>query len=344
MKKVISLIACVVLLVGCSRGQKKSDAKKTPTKPSSEVSVLPKVTSPVPPGSPGVTGSPGVVGTAIPPAGPSPVVSVPPKQGPAGPSPVASVPPVAVAPAPGAPRRDDNGTPEPGVLAKRTADYLADISPVPLARMLRPESAAAKEVVKAQDLFRLGQTDGAIDILAEAIKNPDLNGGRTVFVRTQIAMLLSSGRVDEAKALTIQYATDEHPEFVGPIITRYLIEEKHDPDAAVAWTDQLGKLPLKPHVVTLNFSDRLVALSAADRLNEVIQNVPGIVEEEDGMKICVGAAMGMIKTSDFDKAESFLAAVEKASGDDPNYESALKFLNGMLESARASKTNAVPGA
>lgn len=328
MKRAASLILGAVLLTGCGRGQKKAEATAPSAKPAPVASAQPRTNPAVVSAS---SGGIGQVASISKPSVPSPV------------APPSATQPGVVPPAVDTPEVGDGLRPGSVAPEKGTPEALADFSIVPLSRRLRPDSAAAREIAKAQELFRQGRTDAALAVLSAAVTDPDLEGGRAVLVRMQVATLLASGRLDEAKALSIEYATGEQPEFTGPIVTRYLITEKGDAAAAVAWTDQVATLPLKDYVATLNHSDRLVALASAGRLDEVVFSLPAIVTKDEGLKICVGASLGMIKVSNFDGAERFISSVGAYTGDDPTYTGAMKYLSAMLESSRAGKTNAVPG-
>ncbi len=229
--------------------------------------------------------------------------------------------------------------PSPATPAPKQTPSLTTFLAVPPAGVLDPESKAGKVVAQAQELFKQGQTKEALDLLSEAAKDPDCENGRAIVVGKLVSLLLVSGRVEDAEAVCIQHATGENSAFfTGCSVTRYLIEEKDDAVAAVAWTERVAALPLEGFAADLNSADHLTALSAAGRLDEVIQSIPEIVTQANdaqNAKIFGMVAERMIGNSDFDSAEHLLGAIDKAASDKQAYSSMVSTLRNRIERARA---------
>jgi hypothetical protein len=212
---------------------------------------------------------------------------------------------------------------------------------------LDPESNAARAVAQAQDLFRQGETNAAVEVLKKAVKDPTCETGRPWLVQMLVAALLASGRVEDAEATCIEYATDQNPKlYCGSVVTRYLIEEKGDAESALAWTARLEKLELGGAPAELILRDRLMSLEAAGRIDEIVERVPEIVaytNEAQNMRIMLSVANDMIARSHFDNAERFLASIEAAAGEGKAYSGMVSGLRKRLESVRAESASPAPG-
>jgi hypothetical protein len=314
MKHVVPLMVSLVLLVGCSREQQKPEAKAPPV-PAVPVAVAqPKVKPVVPPASPVKVAAQSVKPSAVP-------------------SGVKEVTPV--------PSGSTNRKP-----------VSVDTFLMP-AGSLASDSEAGMAFAKAQELFQQGQTNAAVDVLTAAVSSSSAENGRPVLIRKLVALLLSSGRVDDAQAACVAYAKDEKAPlgggFIAPpyqLITQYLIEEKGDAAAAVAWTEQLATLPLSGLAAGINFQDHLTALCAAGRADAVIQSVPDILaftNEVWSASLVQKVASDMITSSDFDNAERFLSAVEAAPNGKAAHVSTVESMRKTLRSAREAQPAAAPG-
>lgn len=213
------------------------------------------------------------------------------------------------------------------------------------ASVLDPESEARKAASQAQGLFLQGQTNAAIDVLGAAIRRPDVENGRHVLVCMLVSLLMASGRDADAQAIGLEYATAEDDRlFCGPLIASCLIE-RGDAAAAVIWTERLAALPLPPEAADLNFGDHLAALSAAGRLDEALERVPGMLMGADparNVALVRSVATRMIAGSDFAGAEGFLSAVEAAAGGKEPYVGAVSNGRAELTQARARPADAAP--
>lgn len=307
MKNTVSLIAGVVLLVGCGRGDKQPETKKPATQPA-PVAVAPTKTRPV------VTP---VVVTALP------------KDRPA-------VPPAArVTPVPAEP--DD-------LASVPTSAFLQ----VPPASILDPASDAGRLLAEAQELFRQGQVDAAIDTLAAAVKDPAFENGRQVLVGKLVSLLLASARVADAQAVCMQYPGDERAVANIGQVNGYLTKIG-DMNAAADWAAQLEALPLSGPAADQNSIFLLSTLAKAGRIDEAIERVPGIVEGPDearNIRVLNAAAGGMLKSSDLENGARLLAAIEEATGGNNAYAGMVSNLRvlqqGMEEMARTRPAGATP--
>lgn len=286
-----------VLLVGCSREPQKPESKAPPAKPAPITATQPKSTTGMPPVS--------VTKTAAPSTAPV----------------VASI----IASAPNAP-------------TNRLPASLSSFLRYPPPERLDPESEAGRTLTRAQELFRQGETNAATDLLKTAVKGPGSETASRELVRSLVALLLGSGRVDEGQAICMEYAVSSDPTlFCGPSVTHYLIEEKGDAAAAVAWTEQLAALPLQGFAADMNLADHLTALSAAGRRDEVIQRVPDIVVQTNDVRnarILGIVAERMIRASDFDGADLVLGAIEKDAGSKAAYSGMVTGLRGLMDRER----------
>lgn len=309
MKHAAIVLASLVLLVGCGR-KKQEPQTKAPSDAPVPAATAPRNDKPL-----------------------SPPVK-PAKQG---------VKPSAVPTAAAKPDLPKNVVRIPSGSTNRQASIDSFLMP---AGFLPPESAAGGAFAKAQDLFLQGQTNAAVDVLTEAVNNPSNENGRPVLIRKLVALLLSSGRVDDARAACIAYAKDEKSALgaspIAPpyhLVTQYLIEEKGDADAAVAWTEQLAKLPLSGLAASANVADYLSALYAAKRVDEIMQSVPVILaytNEVWSASLVRSVASDMIAHSDFDSAGRFLSAVEASANGRAAYADTIGSMRKQLESARAT--------
>jgi hypothetical protein len=256
-----------------------------------------------------------------------------------------------------------NPVAKPTMPAKPEMPHVAQVAPVPVAsepvaatsrmprsvaeffRMPPPGAAGVGEatnvVAQAQKLFQQGEVNAAADLLTKALDDPAQEDGHLAILHLLTAVLLASERVDDAQAVCAQYATEDLPGvFSGSIVTRYLLEEKGDAAAALAWTERLDALPLSGRAKNQNLKDNLMALSAAGRVDEVVQRVPEVVartgtdDVAKNMFVLDSVVYGMIKRSDFGNAERLVDAIEAAVGSNQAYADRVSRLRDTVKSAR----------
>lgn len=213
---------------------------------------------------------------------------------------------------------------------------------VPAPSELRPDSEAGKALAKAQELYRQGETNAAGAVLSNAVKDPSCAKGRSMLNRKLVALYLCSGRVEDAQAACVAYVQSGAPElFGGAIVTTYLIEEKRDANAAVSWTERLRKLKLSAAAEHQNLYDNLTALSAAGQMDEVVRRLPDILSrtnDVETVEIMGSVAAFMMKRSEFDHAQRFLDAVEKAGGGRNDCAAMVSLQRKRLEGARTQNS------
>lgn len=307
MKNVAWMMVGLVLFVGCGRGQQKPEAKAPTAAKPPVVVTQPKVT---------------------------PVTSV-----------KVATPSVAPSAVPAAVTQSGQVR-----IVAPAASAAANRKPVSIDTFLMPaaglpaDSEAGVAVAKALELYQQGQTNAAVDVLTAAVKGSSFESGRPVLTRKLVALLLASGRLDEAQAACVAFAKDEKAQSgMSPIappyhqITQYLIEEKGDAAAAVSWTEQLAALPLSGMAAGVVYRDRLTALCAAGRTDEVIQSVPEILSltnEVWSASLVQQVASDLIASSDFDNAERFLSAVEASANGRAAYVDTVGSMRQTMQSAR----------
>lgn len=239
-----------------------------------------------------------------------------------------------------------SGVPPLAASTNRTPISLAIFLRVPPPGFLSPESDAGKAVAKAQELFRQGQTNAAVDALAKAVKDPASENGRAIVARKLICLLLYADRVADAQAAYIASATDERTaEFNVGLVNGYLMGEKQMPEAAAEWAARLEELPLRGCAADYNLGYRLSALAASGKMDEAIRRVPEVVARTNEVlnAVVLGEVVeGMIGQSEFQQAERFLRAVEEAAAGRKAYAGRVKDLRQALEDARATPTTQPP--
>lgn len=217
---------------------------------------------------------------------------------------------------------------------------------VPPPGFLNPESVAGEAVAKAQDLFRKGQTNAAVDLLNQAARDPACESGRAIVARKLIALLLYSDRVADAQAAYIACATNvQAAELNLAMVNGYLISEKR-PEAAAEWAARLESLPLREPAACENLGYHLSSLAASGKVEEAIRRVPEVVARTNEvlnafLLECV--VYGMIGESEFQQAERFLSAVENATVGRNAYTGMVTNLRQTLEDARAKSASQAPG-
>lgn len=306
MKNVVSLMAGLVLLVGCSREQQKPEANPPTAKPAPVAMAKP-------------VASPAVVPTPAPKA--ITAVAQP------------AVPPVGATVSKPAPVTEPTSQPPTS-----RSIYLEAIP----AGMLNPESAAAAALAKAQELFLQGQTNAAAEVLTAAMADPACQPDRPVVARKLITLLLASGLTADAQAAYIASATDEKSALFNlDILNRTLVVEQNNRAAAAEWAARLEALPLTGPAADLNLGNLVSSLWLAGATDEAAARVPVIMERPDeAQNVTVLRKVGgdIIKNADAESAERFLAAIEKSSQGKAAYAdlvSSLRKFMGRVEAERS---------
>lgn len=222
---------------------------------------------------------------------------------------------------------------------------------VPPPGFLSPESDAGKAVAKAQDLFRQGQTNSAVDVLTKAVKDSAGENECAIVARKLITLLLYSDRVADAQTAYIASATNEQAAvFNVGLVNGYLTGEKErggkeSPGAAAEWAARLESLPLRGPAADYNLGYHLSALAASGKIDEAIRRVPEVVARTNEVMNAVvlgDVADGMIGESEFQQAERFLRAVEEATAGRTAYTGMVTNLRQTLEGARAKSASRAP--
>lgn len=210
---------------------------------------------------------------------------------------------------------------------------------------LDPKTEAGMAIEQAQALFRQGETNAALKLLSIAVKDPACETGRDEINRKLLALLLASGRVDDAETAALEYAASGQGKmFGGSLLTGYLLENG-DAEAAVAWTEQVRKLSLPEEAATQNLKDGLTALAAAGRLDEASQRLPALIartNETQSANLVADVVDRLIVLSRFDQAEAFLNATDQAAGGKHAYTSMVANMRLKLDGARTRAVNQAP--
>lgn len=234
---------------------------------------------------------------------------------------------------------------EQPVLTATTNIALGIFLRVPPPGFLNPESEAGRAVAKAQDLFRQGQTNSAVDVLTKAVKDPACESGRVIVARKLIALLLHSDRVADAQAAYIASATNEQAAAFNLAMVNGYLRDTQRPEAAAAWAARLEALPLRGTAVDYNLGYHLSALAASGRMDEAIRRVPEVVARTNEVLnafVLENVVEGMIGQSEFQHAERFLHAVEEATAGRNAYTGMVTNLRQTLEGARAKPASQAP--
>lgn len=198
---------------------------------------------------------------------------------------------------------------------------------------LDPASEAGKVASEARVLFRQGQTNAAMDVLSAAVENPACKSGRPELVRMLASLFLVSDRVSDAQDLCANYVADDSFGCSAAIVY-YLLKEKNDPAAVVAWTERMDALPLSDVARSQNLGANLTALTQAGRLDDVLTRVPEIVSrpnETDSINSLRAVISDMLSRSDFDNAELLVKTIEASAGQKPAYADFVLFVRQMMK-------------
>ncbi len=204
---------------------------------------------------------------------------------------------------------------------------------------LDPASEAGKVAAEARVFFGQGQTNAAIDALSAAVKDPACQSGRPELVRMLVSLFLVSDRIGDAQELCANYVTDDTFGCSAAIIY-YLLKERNDPAAVVAWTERMESLPLSDAARSQNLGANLIAVTQAGRFDDVIARVPEIVSRPNdtgNINSLRAVISDMLSRSDFDNAELLLKAIESAAGEKPEYADFVAFVRQMMKNNQAMK-------
>jgi hypothetical protein len=204
---------------------------------------------------------------------------------------------------------------------------------------LDPASEAGKVAAEARVFFGQGQTNAAVDALSAAVKDPACQNGRPELVRMLVSLFLVSDRIGDAQDLCANYVTDDTFGCSAAIIS-YLLREKNDPAAVIAWTERMESLQLSDGARSQNLGANLIAVIQAGRFDDVIARVPEIVSRPNdtgNINSLRPVINDLLSRSDFDNAELLLKAIEAAAGEKPDYAEFVVFVRQMMKNNQAMK-------
>ena len=182
------------------------------------------------------------------------------------------------------------------------------------------ERADAGAVIRrAAELMSGGETNAALDVLTEALSDPDYADERGMLLRSWVRAHLSVGRTAEAeeKLLGALNAEGQDADRSLGLVYGYY-QSRGDTTNALRWARALHGAPpperLTPNVLAM-------ALHAAYRaapLEDALALVPEAVAVDDAhavQRILEGTVAEALKTDDHDAAAALLDAAEAEAGD-----------------------------
>jgi tetratricopeptide (TPR) repeat protein len=172
--------------------------------------------------------------------------------------------------------------------------------------------------MKVDGLMAGGDTNAALEAVAQAIEDPAFEADKPWLFRTMLQLLCMAGRVDDAAEKFLAAAgEDENLARAGFGIVFGARQAEEDAAALAAWTQRLNEAGLPSDLAVRAFAWHLAAVRQAGSEADVLALVPVCIERfgaGDARGLLDRELQRLLRENSFEAADALLAEIEKAGG------------------------------